>query len=149
MNTSYLVTGATGAIGYAFTRALLDAGETATVLVRDRSKALQLFGAQPTLKIVEGDVNDTALLKRHAHGIDFIFHGTNVSYEHWEKAMPVMTKSIIEAAEVSGATVIFPGNNYNYGPTQQPISEITPFNPSTTTGRVRVQLEQMLQQATD
>ncbi len=63
--------------------------------------------------------------------------------------MPVMTRSIIEAAEQSGATLIFPGNNYNFGQIDQPITEITPFNPSAPLGKIRVDLEKMLQQATD
>lgn len=60
-----------------------------------------------------------------------------------------LTRSIIEAAEHSGATVIFPGNNYNFGKIDQPINEITPFNPSAPLGKVRVDLEKILQQATD
>jgi len=60
-----------------------------------------------------------------------------------------MTRSIIGAAEHCGATVIFPGNNYNFGKIDQPITEITPFNPSAPLGKVHMDLEKMLQQATD
>ncbi len=148
MTSKYLIIGATGAIGHAFAIALKNAGEHATLLVRDRRKAIALFGDTSGFTIVEGDVNDFALLKSVAEGVDFIFHGANASYEHWAKAMPLMTKSVIDAAEHAGATVIFPGNNYNYGQTEQPISEVTPFNPNTSLGKVRVGLERMLQRAT-
>ncbi len=149
MTSKYLIIGATGAIGHAFAIALKNAGEHATLLVRDRRKAIALFGDTSGFTIVEGDVNDFALLKSVAEGVDFIFHGANASYEHWAKAMPLMTKTVIDAAEHAGATVIFPGNNYNYGQTEQPISEVTPFNPNTSLGKVRVDLERMLQRATD
>ena len=149
MNTHYLVIGATGAIGFAFTQALLEADRKVTILVRDQRKALSLFGASQTLNIVKGDVYDSALLHRLASDADFIFHGANVPYEHWATAMPVITRRIIDAAEISCATVIFPGNNYNYGCTDESISEITPFDPCASLGSVRVQLERMLQQATD
>lgn len=149
MPNKYLIIGATGALGHAFATALQEAGEQATLLVRDRRNALAAFPDTRGFTIIEGDVNDTILLKRIAEGCGFIFHGANASYEHWAAAMPVMTKSVIEAAEHSGATVIFPGNNYNFGKTDQPISEITPFNPAAPLGKVRVDLEKMLQRATD
>ena len=149
MTRKHLIIGATGAIGHAFATALLDVGEKVTLLVRDRKKAAALFGDAAGFTIVEGNVNDIALLKRVAEGAEYIFHGANVSYERWAKAMPFITRNVIDAAEHSGATVIFPGNNYNYGPVDQPISEFTPFNPSTSLGKVRVELERMLQRASD
>lgn len=149
MTSKYLIIGATGAIGHAFASALQGVGEHATLLVRDRRKAIELFGDTSGFTLVEGDVNDTALLKSIAQGVEFIFHGANASYEHWATAMPVMTKNVIAAAEHADATVIFPGNNYNYGPTDQPISEVTPFNPTTPLSKVRVDLERMLQRASD
>ncbi|MCZ6862826.1 MAG: NAD-dependent epimerase/dehydratase family protein [Alphaproteobacteria bacterium] len=149
MTSKYLIIGGTGAIGYSFAKAIQEAGETATLLVRNRRKAVDLFGDTSRLTFVEGDVNDTALLKSLAEGTSFIFHGANVSYEHWAAAMPVMTRSVIEAAEHADATVIFPGNNYNFGRIDKPISEITPFNPCAPLGKVRAGLERMLQQATD
>ena len=149
MPANYLIIGATGALGYSVTKALQDAGETATLLVRDRTVAADKLGDLTGLTLVEGDVNDTKLLKELAARTKFIFHGGNVPYNKWAKAMPIMTRNVIDAAEHAGATVIFPGNNYNHGETDQPISEITPFNPNTRLGQVRVELEKMLQRATD
>jgi len=149
MTNKYLIIGATGAIGYAFAKALQEAGEPATLLVRNRRKAISLFGNTQGFTIVEGDVNDTALLKSVAEGTEFMFHGANAAYQHWAAEMPVMTRSVIAAAEHAGATVIFPGNNYNFGQTEHPISEITPFNPSAPLGKVRSDLEKMLQLASD
>ncbi|MEP3297063.1 MAG: NAD-dependent epimerase/dehydratase family protein [Pseudoruegeria sp.] len=149
MTSKYLIIGATGAIGHAFATALQDTGEKATLLVPDRKKATALFDDAAGFTIVEGNSNDIVLLKSAAEGAEYVFHGANVSYDRWVKEMPVMTRNVIDAAEQSGATVIFPGNNYNFGPIEQPISEFTPFNPSTSLGKVRVELERMLQRASD
>ena len=149
MSSKFLIIGATGALGYSVTKAVQESGETATLLVRNRAVAVAKFGDLNGLTIVEGDVNDEQLLKELAAGTQFIFHGANVPYQNWAKAMPVMTRSVIAAAEHSGATIIFPGNNYNYGQIDQPINEITPFNPNTSLGKTRVELERMLQLASD
>ena len=93
MNSKYLIIGANGAIGFAFTKAIQEAGETATLLVRNRIDVTEKLGDLTGLTIVEGDVNDTDLLKNIATGVSFVFHGANVSYEHWATAMPVMTRS--------------------------------------------------------
>ncbi|MGR3291155.1 MAG: NmrA family NAD(P)-binding protein [Paracoccaceae bacterium] len=135
MTSKYLIIGATGALGNAFAKALQEANEPAILLVRNRRKAIKLFGDTTGFTLVEGDVNDTALLKEISKGVSFIFHGASVSYEHWATAMPVMTRNIIEAAEHSGATVIFPGNNYNFGKIDQPINE--PPRRSLTASRIR------------
>ena len=63
MTSKYLIIGGTGAIDYAFAKALQEANEPAILLVRNRRKAIELFGDTTGLTLVEGDVNDTALLK--------------------------------------------------------------------------------------
>ncbi len=55
MKKQYLILGATGSIGYGFTRVLLAAGEAVTILVRDRNKATEWFGQPENLTIIEGD----------------------------------------------------------------------------------------------
>lgn len=56
----YLVTGATGNIGYLVTKRLLDAGATTCVLVRDAKKARRLFGNRAEIRVgdLAGSRND-------------------------------------------------------------------------------------------
>lgn len=54
---------------------------------------------------------------------------------------------MIEAAAQVHATVVFPGNNYNYGNITEPVTEITPFNPNCNLGDLRVQIENQLEGA--
>ncbi|MFT2009044.1 NAD-dependent epimerase/dehydratase family protein [Pontibacter sp. 13R65] len=144
----YLVLGATGSIGYAFTQELLAQQEQVTLLVRNIRKAHKLFGAHPTLKIVEGDANNLQLLKELGAGVTHIFHGINYPYPEWQGNMHRVTGNIIEAAAVSKATILFPGNIYNYGLTKN-ITESSPQAPCSRKGRIRAELEQMLQKAAE
>ena len=56
MTTKYLVLGATGSIGYAFTKELISKGIKVTIFVRRKEKAQELFGNNSLLEVVVGDV---------------------------------------------------------------------------------------------
>ncbi|QIP16982.1 NAD(P)H-binding protein [Spirosoma aureum] len=142
-----LVLGATGSIGYAVTANLLDRQLPVTILVRNRAKAEALFPNQPTLTIIEGDVQDADLLNRLAADKDFIFHGINYPYNKWFGTMDVATQKVIDAARPTKATIVFPGNVYNFGNTKEPIREDSRPNPCTRKGRLRVEIESLLEQA--
>lgn len=147
MKTDFLVLGATGGIGYAVVKALLDRKIPTTILVRDYKKAQRLFGANPILQVTLGNAEDAKLLNELSAGKTHIFHGVSAPYEQWADIMPSLTRNVINAAAEHQATVVFPGNNYNYGCIKQPITEITPFQPVTDLGRVRVALETQIREA--
>ncbi|WP_020605436.1 NAD-dependent epimerase/dehydratase family protein [Spirosoma spitsbergense] len=151
-NPSVLVLGATGSIGYAVAANLLARQWPVTILVRNRAKAEKLFPNEPTLTIVEGDVQDAPLLNRLAADKQYIFHGINYPYNQWFGNMDTATQKIIDAASQGGtngsrATIVFPGNVYNFGNTSEPIREDSAVNPCTRKGRLRVAIEKMLEQA--
>jgi nucleoside-diphosphate-sugar epimerase len=148
MNT--LVLGATGSIGYAVTANLLARRLPVTILVRNWAKASALFPDAETLTIVEGDAQDADLLNQTAANKTHIFHGINYPYNEWFGNMDTVTKKVIDAAAfgVNGkATIVFPGNVYNFGNTHEPIRENSRPNPNTRKGKLRVELEAMLEQA--
>jgi nucleoside-diphosphate-sugar epimerase len=59
-----------------------------------------------------------------------------------------MLRSAIAAARAGGARLIFPGNVYNFGPDAGAvITETSPQNPRTRKGRIRVEMEAMLEAA--
>ncbi|GAB4023605.1 NAD(P)H-binding protein [Spirosoma koreense] len=142
-----LMLGATGSIGYAVTANLLARQLPVTILVRSRAKAESLFPNQPTLTIVEGDVQDADLLSRLATGKDFIFHGINYPYNKWFGNMDRATEKVIDAAGQNHSTIVFPGNVYNFGNTPEPIREDSKPNPCTRKGQLRVELEAGLEAA--
>lgn len=150
MNNSsdnYLILGGTGSFGYAFTLEVLAQGKSATLLVRSREKAQELFGQHPNLKLVTGDAFDTALLASLAKGHGHILHALNVPYQDWAKQMIPLTAAVIQIAKEHDAKLLFPGNVYNYGLNTSGITETSPEKPITQKGRLRQQLESKLKQA--
>ena len=148
MKSEILILGSTGSIGYAFADNLISKNISITVLVRDVQKASNLFKGNPLVKIVEGDVQDLALLKSISKDKKIIFHGINYPYNKWFGNMDTATEKVIEAASLNQAMIIFPGNVYNYGNLSL-IHEDSPQNPCTRKGTLRVELEKMLKDATE
>lgn len=146
-NLNTLILGATGSIGYAVAANLLARQLPVTILVRNRAKADVLFPNQPTLTIVEGDAQDATLLNRLAAGKTHIFHGVNYPYNEWFGNMDTVTQKIIDAASINKATIVLPGNVYNFGNTTEPIREDSLPNPNTRKGKLRVDIEAMLERA--
>jgi nucleoside-diphosphate-sugar epimerase len=90
-----------------------------------------------------------SLLLDVAEGMDVLFHGINFPYQHWYKLMKPVTKLVIETARQNGSTILFPGNIYAYGNVIEPIKEETVPNPTTKKGMLRLELEEVLEQATE
>lgn len=74
------VTGATGFVGSAVAKQLLDAGETVRVLVRPNSNRRNLEGLP--VEIFEGDLRDQRLLEKALHGCQALFH-VAADYRLW------------------------------------------------------------------
>ena len=148
-HSEYLVLGATGSLGYAFTQELLSRDIKVTALMRDPQKGERLFKQNPNLEIIKGDVFDLNILHESAKGKKFILYGINYPYPLWEKYTASVTKNVIESASVSKAKIIFPGNVYPYGNIKEPITETTPLNPSTKKGRLRAEMQSLLKKAAD
>lgn len=83
-----------------------------------------------------------------AQGVDVIVNGLNPpNYENWGTALPAITKDVISAAKSSGATILQPGNVYNFGGTAGVWNESTPRCAQTVKGQVRIDIENMLRDA--
>lgn len=77
-----------------------------------------------------------------AIGADVIVNGLNPpAYHNWAKLIPAITAQVIVAAKASGATVILPGNVYNFGDTGGIWSEATPRRPVSRKGHIREAME--------
>lgn len=83
-----------------------------------------------------------------AMGADVIVNGLNpANYANWAANIPAITNQVIAAAKASGATVIIPGNIYNYGNQPGELDETTPQTPNTRKGKIRVEMEQAYRDA--
>jgi len=78
-----------------------------------------------------------------AHGADVIVNGLNPpNYHNWGELIPQITDQVIAAAKSSGATVIIPGNIYNYGDQPGMLDENTPQTATTRKGQIRIAMEE-------
>jgi nucleoside-diphosphate-sugar epimerase len=146
MSSRVLVLGAAGRIGYLAAEAFRDAGWKVASLVRPGAASRAPKGT----KVVEVDALDHAAVSEAARGTDVVLHALNPPYTEWSKLALPLAYSAITAAETAGATLIFPGNLYNYGKGLPPvIDETTPMRPSSRKGRLRVVIEDQMEEAAE
>ena len=140
MKPTDLILGARGRFGLAAARAFSAAGWKVLGQIRPGASA-NLSGVQ-WLPI---DLADGAALAQAARGATVVVHALNPPYPQWAKQVPVLMGAAIGLAKVLDATLMFPGNVYNYGASMpQHLNEDTPQRPSTRKGALRVAAEQRL-----
>ncbi|WP_196260683.1 NAD-dependent epimerase/dehydratase family protein [Pelagibacterium limicola] len=92
-----------------------------------------------------GNVEDMAAAIRDA---DLVFNGLNLPYHQWGNgAAEGLIARVIEACGKTGKTLLFPGNIYNYAPTDRVITPDLCQTPQTERGRIRVAMEARLAEA--
>jgi nucleoside-diphosphate-sugar epimerase len=154
---SVIVLGARGRFGRAASRAFSAAGWRVTLAVRPGGAAAVPGGAAAVPggaaavpgghATVEVDATDADALARAATGQELIVNALNPPYDRWASEVPRLTAAVLRTARTSGATVLLPGNVYNFGP-EMPrlLDEHTPrFGVGK--GRLRVELEQAYRDA--
>ncbi len=83
-----------------------------------------------------------------AMGVDVIVNGLNPqNYKGWPEALPAIARQVVAAAKASGATVIQPGNVYNYGAQPGVWDAETPHRATTKKGRARIEMERILRES--
>lgn len=81
-------------------------------------------------------------MTKAAMGADVIVNGLNPPmYHDWKRTIPAITNQVIAAAKASGATVIIPGNIYNFGIINGPIDLTTPQYANSRKGQIRIAME--------
>jgi nucleoside-diphosphate-sugar epimerase len=80
--------------------------------------------------------------------MDVVLHALNPPYTQWQTQVPVLAEAAIAAVRASNATLLLPGNVYNYGAGMPAVlDETTPMHPSSRKGALRVELETHLRDA--
>ena len=140
-----LVLGATGGIG----------GEAALALsrhgwkIRAFSRTASPSSGSPDWEWVKGDALDRASVIAASKDAHAIVHAVSPpGYRNWAKLVLPMIDNTIAAAKASGARILLPGTIYNYGPDAFPVlREESPQNATTHKGRIRIELEKRLKDA--
>lgn len=124
MANTVLILGASGTFGHAATNAFEKGGWS----VRKFERGTDMSAA--------------------AQGADLIVNAMNPQgYMDWETDIPRITQEVLAAATSSGATVLIPGNVYNFGEEGGVWSASTPHTGTTRKGKVRVEMERAYAQA--
>ncbi len=141
-----LVLGHSGAIGGAIASALAFRGYRIRALVR---KAPTNLSVPYAVEWTTGDALNKADVIAAAQGAELIVHAVNPpGYTKWREVGIPMLAHAIEAAAVSGATILFPANVYVFSPKSGAVvTEVTPSAPETRKGQVRLEMETMLAEA--
>jgi nucleoside-diphosphate-sugar epimerase len=144
-----LIIGATGSFGGHAAAALAKHGWRLRALARDPDAARVRTGLRMPIEWVAGDAMNADDVVAAAEGCDVIVHGANPpGYKNWRGLAIPMLRASIAAAIAHKARIVLPGNVYNYAPDAGPrIAEDAPQAPVTRKGKVRVEMEEMLQAA--
>lgn len=106
-----VVLGAAGRLGGAAAKAFVKAGWTVSGVARGAKLKALPIGVEP----IEADAMDEAALIAACEGADIILHAINPPYDKWPETVVPIARNVIAAAKATSATVMFPGNIYNYG----------------------------------
>ena len=133
-----LVTGATGFVGSATAKALLDAGHTVTGLVRNETKAKPLQDAG--MRVVVGEMLEPSTYTPLVGEVDAVVQAaqlgvsgriTNKKVAQINRADEVMTSALAEACLEHDKLLIYTNGCFGYGDHGDAwITEETPLNPS-------------------
>jgi nucleoside-diphosphate-sugar epimerase len=145
--STVLILGASGRLGAACTGAFADAGWQVIAQLRKPATQKLPDGVYPLVTGNSPCDRSTAKLQN----VDVVVHAMNPAYTNpaWMTHVPAMMASSIEIAQSLNATLMFPGNVYNFGADMpETLNESTPHRPHTVKGKLRVDAELALERAT-
>ena len=139
-----LVTGATGFLGSAVARALLDRGEAVRVLARKQSDRRNIDGLD--VEVVEGDLNDPQSLRDAVRGCAALYHAA-ADYRLWAKNPDELYKTnvnatralLLSAAQAGVTRIVYTSSVATLGrePSGRPADEQTPVTVDNMTGHYK------------
>ncbi len=130
----HVVVGA-GAVGSSVAGLLADAGH--------RVKVISRSGSGPSgagIQLVKLDAANSAKLAQESDGATAIYNCANPQYHQWATAWPPLAKSLLAAAEQTGAVLSTMSNLYGYADPTVPMTEDFPLRPSSKKGQIRVDM---------
>jgi nucleoside-diphosphate-sugar epimerase len=127
-------------------RTLAERGHQVTVVTRSGS------GPQDVgIELVPADAADAEAIAKIADGAAAIYNCANPPYHKWPAMWPPIARSLLGAAERSGAVLVTISNLYGYGPAraslgiagydaEHPMTEATALAATGSKGKVRAQM---------
>ena len=144
MKGRVIVLGGAGRLGRMAAAAFKAAEWQVASLVRGRSA----WSAAAGTEIIEVDARDAESVVAAAEGADVVLHSLNVPYGEWEHLAVPFAETAIAAARRNRATLVFPGNLYNYGAGMPArLDETAIMRPASRKGAIRVAIEARMREA--
>lgn len=149
MASTVLILGARGRFGWAAAQAFHAAGWR--VLAHMRTGANPPRNAPAGIEWLNLSIDDTAALVQAAQGAQVVIHALNPSaytLAAWRAEAVPMTDAALTIARNLQATLMMPGNVYNFGADMPAVlKEDTPQRPTSVKGHIRQEIEQRLQRS--
>ena len=136
----HIILGAGGPVSNALTKELLQKGETVRLVSR---RQLPTTGKATW---TGADLKEYQQVRRAVQGATIIYMCAGLRYDKkvWAAEWPVIMHNLIDAAKATGARLIFFDNVYMYGPVAGPMTEETPYNPTSKKGEIRARIAEKL-----
>jgi nucleoside-diphosphate-sugar epimerase len=133
----HTILGAGGAVANALTRELSDRNETIRLVSRK-----PIAGQAKNVSWQKADLLNAAEVMQAAKDSTVIYLTAGLVYDKkiWAAQWPVVIQNAIDAAKETGARLIFFDNVYSYGLVNGPMTEDTPYNPSSKKGEIRAKI---------
>jgi nucleoside-diphosphate-sugar epimerase len=120
-NSRHVILGA-GPVGSTTATVLAERGEQVRIITRSGSGP-----EHPNVERVKADVTDAERLTQLATGAVAIYNCLSPQYHRWRTDWPPLGKSLLTAAERTGAVLTVASNIYSYGEVNGPMTESTPL----------------------
>jgi len=141
-----IITGATGFIGSALVRKILDGGGRVAAIVRKNSPNRRRLPEHPALSIIDGDLNEIESMGEALSGFraDVFYHlawngvdGGSINHPKQASNIAPSLKSLNIAAELGCRRWVGTGSQGEYGPLNRRISEKDRLEPTTLYGAAK------------
>lgn len=141
-NKKVVILGINGRIGQEIAKAFVTAGYVVCGMGRDDRAKLT------DVRFVQGNADSETDIERAVAGQDIVVNALNLPYDKWDKGRAeAQLARVLSALKGSGKLLMFPGNIYNFGADQHVLTPSTSYQPEQDKGKIRVRMEQQLEDA--
>jgi len=97
-------------------------------------------------ELVSADLTSDDQVMKAVKGSEVVYltAGLQYSIKVWQEQWPRLMQNVINACKENGSRLVFFDNVYMYGKVVGPMTEETPFNPSSRKGEVRARIATMI-----
>lgn len=147
---SVLILGANGRFGSHVAQAFANTGWTVLAQTRPSSKLHASLCHHAGITHCPIDISSQNDLLKAAKSCKLVINALNPAYHRWEAEVPKQSRAVLAIAKSLNATLLMPGNVYNFGATMPAVLEAsTPHAATTQLGRIRTTMEAQYRAASE